>query len=147
MKKIVVSFSLLLLVGVTAVSATPVTAPDPRVEKQFKKEFAGAENVKWGEEEGYISASFVLAGQRTHAWFSKEGELVGAIRGISYNQLPLVVIRALYARFADPVFIEMREVTNTDGTRYKLILENGHKKFRVTILPDGSFEQTVRVKK
>jgi hypothetical protein len=147
MKKIIVSFSLLVAIGVTAVSAAPAALPDPRIEKILQKEFTGAEHVKWGEEEGYITASFVWGGQRTQAWFNKEGELVGSIRGISFTQLPLVVIRSVQARFTAPVLIELREVTNLDGTRYKLILEDGAKKFKVSLLPDGMFDEIQKVKK
>ena len=155
MKKIIVSFSLLLAIGISSMSATPVytgvrtpfNTPDPRVEKLLQKEFIGAEHIKWSKEEGYITATFVWGGQRTQAWFSQEGELVGSIRGISYNQLPLVVIRSIQARFNQPVMIELREVTNLDGTRYKLVLEDGAKKYKVSILPDGIFEETKRLKK
>ena len=145
MKKIITAFSLLLTFGFTSIAASPVT-PDPRIEKKFQKEFAGAEHVKWMEDDGYIGASFILGGQRTLAWFSKEGELVGSVRGISYSQLPMLVTRSLHERFPKAVLIEMREVTNSDGTRYKLVLENNNRKYKVSILPDGSFDEKERLK-
>ena len=103
--------------------------------------------MKWGEEEGYITASFVWGGQRTQAWFNKDGELVGSIRGISFNQLPLVVIRSVQARFTAPVLIELREVTNMDGTRYRMVLESGTKKFKVSLHPDGVIDEIQKLKK
>lgn len=147
MKKIIVSLSMLLTIGVVAVFATPNTTPDPRVEKVFKKEFAGAEYVKWSEDAGYISVSFILNSHRIQAWFSKDAELLGSIRGISYSQLPMLVIRSLQTRFSEPVMIEITEVMNSEGTHYKVILENKDKKYKVSIQPDGNIEETQKLKK
>lgn len=147
MKKIILSLSLLLTIGIATVTATPVTTPDPRVEKIFQKEFAGAENVKWSEQDDFISALFLLNGHRIQAWFKKEGELVGSIRGLSYNQLPLQVIRSLQSKFEQAVIIEIREVTNNEGTNYKIVLENKDKKYKVSIRPDGNVEETLKLKK
>jgi hypothetical protein len=147
MKKIIVSLSMLLTIGVGTVAAAPVTTPDPRVERIFQKEFAGAENVKWSEQDDFISALFLLNGHRIQAWFKKEGELVGSIRGLSYSQLPLLVLRSLQSRFEEAVVIEIREVTNTEGTNYKIVLENKDKKYKVSIRPDGTIEETQKMKK
>ncbi len=147
MKKLIVSLSLLLTVGIFAASATPLTTPDPRVEKAFKKEFAGAEYVKWSEDEGYISVSFVLNSHRIQAWYNKNAELLGSIRGITYNQLPMLVLRSIQTRFSEPVMIEMTEVTNSEGTQYKVVLENKDKKYKVSIRPDGIIEETQKLKK
>lgn len=145
MKKLIVSVAVLFAIGVATVSASPVDL-DPRVEKTFQKEFSGAEHVKWSEDQEYIKASFVLGGQRTQAWFNKEGMFVGSIRGISYNQLPLLVTRSLNDRFSQPILIELREVTNAEGTRYKLVIEEKNRKYRVSIDPDGNFEEKQRIK-
>ncbi|HEX7846158.1 MAG TPA: hypothetical protein VF476_10195 [Chitinophagaceae bacterium] len=146
MKKIIVSLLLLITVGATTVSAAPVT-PDPQIEKIFQKEFAGAEHVKWDKASGYFSASFVLAGRRTQAWFSAEGELLGTVRGVLYNQLPLVVIRSLQQRFSDAILYDISEVVNTDGTKYKFTIESKAKKYKVSITPDGNIEEAQRIKK
>jgi len=145
MKKNIISLSMLLTITIATVAATPATAPDPRVEKVFKKEFAGAEYVKWSEDAGYISVSFVLNSHRIQAWFSKKGDLLGSIRGISYNQLPMLVISSLQARFTEPVVIEITEVTNSEGTNYKVLLENKDKKYKVSIKPDGSIKETQKL--
>jgi len=133
--------------GVVTVSIKQITKPDQREEKVFKKEFPGAEYVKWSEDAGYLSVSFVLNSHRIQAWFSKDGELLGSIRGISYGQLPMLVIRSLQSRFAEPVTIEITEVTNSEGTHYKILLENKDKKYKVSIKSDGNIEETQKLKK
>ena len=143
----ILSLSLLLTIGFTAVSASPIVDPDPEIEKLFQKEFSGAEYVKWGEEAGHFSVSFVLGGQRTKAWFSKNGELVGSMRNLFFTQLPLNVIRSVQSRFEGSVGYDVTEVSNADGTRYKLTLEYKKKKYRVSVLPDGNFEEARRLKK
>jgi hypothetical protein len=145
MKRIILSMSLLLTLGATAVIAGQGT--DPVTEKAFKKEFRGAEHVKWSREDGYDKATFVLGGHRTIAWFGTTGELLGTVRDILYDQLPLAVVSSLDKRFGDAAILDMREIANSMGTRYKLTLEYKSRKYNVSLFSDGTIGEIVKQKK
>jgi hypothetical protein len=145
MKRIILSMSLLLTLGVASAFAGPGT--DPVLEKIFKKEFKGAEHVKWSREKGYDKATFVLGGHRTIAWFGANGELLGSVRDIFYNQLPLVVMSAVDKRFSDAAMLDIWEVTTSVGTRYKLTLEHKARKYNVSVYTDGSIGEIEKLKK
>lgn len=147
MKKVILSLSFLLLAGATVTFAGETPGTEPQVVKSFKKEFSGAEDVKWSEDAGYSKASFILANHRTVAWFAKDGELVGSIRDLFYSQLPLVVIQSLDRRFTEAVMIDIREVVTTEGTRYKFTLEQKGRKYKVSVYADGNIERVEKVKK
>jgi hypothetical protein len=147
MKRVILSLSFLLTIGATVAFAGENPGTDPQVIKSFQKEFNGAEDVKWSNDAGFVKATFILANHRTLAWFSQDGELVGSIRDLFYNQLPLVVIKSLDKRFPQAVMIDIREVVTAEGTRYKFTLEQKDRKYKVSVYADGNVEQAERVKK
>ena len=89
MKKIFVSFSLLLTAGLSSAFANSDPDPDQKVLDAFKTEFASAENVTWNKQDEYDKATFILAGRRTVAYFNPEGQLEGCAREISFDQFRL----------------------------------------------------------
>src|SRR5690242_17833275 len=124
MKKIILTLSLMLTVTVTALLAAPLTpVPGPGAEETFKKEFAGAESVKWSEENGYQVASFVLGGHRTEAYFTSDGELLGSIRDLFYDQLPLAVMKSVDGKFPEADILNLHEVANSEGVTYRMRVE------------------------
>lgn len=142
-----VSLSLLFVSIVAVHAANPGTAPDPQLEKLFEKEFASAEHVAWSVEEGYNKASFILAGRRAIAWYDMNRQLVGTIRDLSFDQLPLAVIRSLQSKFQDAVMMTMYEISNQEGTRYKVTLEYKGKKYSASFYTDGQIANTKRLTK
>ena len=147
MKKIFVSLSLLLTAAVSTAFAGIVTRTDPGVEEVFKQEFARAENVNWSQQDNYQKATFVLAGHRVIAYFNEENELAGCIRDIMYDQLPLIVTKAIDKRFPGADMQEVREITNSDGTSYLVRAEVNNKKYKVKITSDGNLTGIEKLKK
>lgn len=145
MKKIIVSLALLFTAGVPTVLAHPVKDPDPLVLDAFKKEFSGAHDVKWAKEEGFDKAIFGLLGHRVIAYFNEKAELEGCIRDLFFDQLPLVVMTAVDKRFPAAVILSVREIANTSGTSYQLILESKEKKYNVKLGADGSIRETEKI--
>ena len=146
MKKIILSLCVLAICSSTLFAADqPVN--NPRAHETFRKEFSGAQSVNWSLEGQFAKASFILGGNSAIAWFDAEGALVGSIRDLSYNQLPLVVMTALEKRFPQSANLDIREITNEEGTRYKLTVEHNSKKLKVALYPDGTIESVQRVKK
>jgi hypothetical protein len=147
MKKIFVSLSFLLTAAVSTAFAKIVTGPDPGLEEVFKQEFAGAENVSWSQQENYQKATFVLAGHRVIAYFNEENELAGYIRDIKYDQLPLIVTKAVDKKFPAADVQEVREISNDDGTSYLVRVELNNKKYKVRITAEGNITAIEKLKK
>src|SRR5580765_3012274 len=123
MKRIFVSLSFMLLVGSTTVFAGEKTDVNYKIKESFKKEFAGAEFVKWDEVENYQRATFLFHDHAVIAFFDEDGELLGSARNVLYDQLPLTVIKTFDTRFAGAEFKEMYEISNIDGTSYGITFD------------------------
>ena len=128
MKNLIVSLATVLATGLAPAFAH-TTNDNPRAEKVFAQQFAGAENVKWTKlADDYLKASFTLSGIRVEAYFNQDGELQGTLRNLFYNQLPLAVMQTVSHKFNGAVIVEIKEITNNDGTSYYVTLEEGDKK-------------------
>jgi hypothetical protein len=145
MKKLLLTMSLVLTAAL--LSTVFASGTDPRTEKAFAREFAGAENVKWTNlTEGYQKASFVLAGTRVEAYFSSDAELLGTVRNLLYGQLPLVVMQSVNSRFANAVIIEVTEIANNDGTHYKVRVEQQDKSYNVNVSSSGDVTEVKKIR-
>ena len=140
MKRIILSVAVMLTIGASAF-ANNLPEGIAKAVATFKKEFSTAERVEWSEDNGYAKASFILGGTRAIALFNSDGELLGSMRDLVYNQLPLQVISSLEKRFAGSAIFDIRELINGDGTRYKFTLEQKGKKYSASVFPDGSVEE------
>lgn len=106
MKKFFLVLSLSLAVVLTT-AAHPVTKENPKVEKAFQKMFAGASHVNWSEvKEGFLKVSFVWGGHQAVAFFDKNAYLIGTIRGLFFNELPLSVTKSVTDNFNAPIVLE-----------------------------------------
>jgi hypothetical protein len=146
MKRIILSLSIVLTCA-TAVFASDVPGDNEAAKKVFDRVFRGAEHVSWTTQDDYTRATFVIGGHRTEAWFSAEGELLGTARDIFFTQLPLVVMRSVDKRFEGASIFETREISNLEGTRYRLTLEHKGKKYKLAVYPDGNFDEVEKIKK
>lgn len=147
MKKILLLLPLLLVVTIVTTFARSAMHDNPRAEQEFKKYFANVENVVWSKEEGgYLQASFTWANHRTLAYFNSNGELVGSIRGISASQLPLIVVRSVEKSYKKGIILETSEITNDEGTQYKLIIEDENIKYAVRLNSFGDVLKKEKVK-
>ena len=143
MKNLVVA----LVVVITAGFAPVQAGENPKAEKEFAKKFVGAENVQWTKlSDGYSKVSFTLNGVRAVSYFDESAELLGTIRNIFYNQLPLPVIQSLSTRFANAVVIEVAEISNIDGTSYRIVLEKGEKKYNLRLDSRGDITEQRKIK-
>ena len=145
MKKIFVSLSIMLAIGLTTVLANDEPLSD-KVKESFKKEFVGAKSVKWNHIGDYQMASFVFGGHRAEAYFNADGELEGSVRDLLFNELPLLAMRSLERRFATADIIDILEVSNKEGTSYLLKVETLNKLFRVKLDINGSFLVVNKIK-
>lgn len=146
MKKMIVLFAVsLITVGLSF--ANDGAEPGQEVLSQFKKEFSSAESVKWDKQDEFDKATFVLGGRRVVAYFNEQGQLEGSVRDLFFDQLPLAVMSAVDKRFADYVVLDVREITNSDGTNYRLTIETKNRRYKIKISPSGSVNEMEKVKK
>lgn len=137
---------ILILISITTFAGTTPNA-DPRAEQTFQKQFNGASNVKWSKvEDGYLQATFTWADHRTIAYFTPDGEFAGSVRNLLFNQLPLSVMRSIDSYYKNDVVVEIKEITNADGTHYGLIVEQKGRKYNVKINNAGEITQKEKVK-
>lgn len=134
---------------VLAVSVS-FAANDPIINEEakatFRKEFAGAESVRWIEAGEYIKASFVYQGCSTEAWFSHEGELKGTVRAVFFSQLPLAVVTSVNKKFEKPDVLDTYEISNDNGTSYRITLVSGKNKYKVLVDASGNISDKTKLK-
>jgi hypothetical protein len=146
MKKFFLFLSFALIIGMTSAFASNDPNVSARVQQSFKREFPSAEYVTWDKDQDYLKASFVLADYRAEAWFSGDGQLLGTIRDLLYNQLPLAVMKEVDKKFSASNITEIREITNSNGTTYKMVVETRKGKFNISATPDGEVTKTGKIK-
>ncbi len=148
MKKIILSLSLLLSAGLANVFAASDPNPDEQVLNLFKKEFTAAENVIWSRQGEYDKATFLLAGHRVVAWFNPQTtELEGSIREIFFDQLPLSVMTAVDRRFPEADISNVKEINNSEGTSYRILLDSKNKKYRIKVGSAGNISEVEKLTK
>lgn len=147
MKKIFLAAAFLTATVISAF-ANPIEKSDPKAEQVFKRQFAGAQNISWSKtEEGLLKVNFVWAGHSTVAYFNDKTEIVATVRSLFYDQLPLTIIRAVESKYKSPVIIEVREISNEEGTNYALVLEEKTKKYRIRLNSMGEVLSKEKIKK
>jgi len=148
MKKISILLPVLLAVALTGFANSGKTKEENRVLQAFNRQFAGAQYVKWTELENDLQkASFLWGGHRTEAYFADNGEFVGAVRGLLFQQLPLTVARAVDNKFENRVILEVREITNAEGTSYVILMNWKNKRYRARLHADGGLMESEAIRK
>lgn len=146
MKKIL--FTALIALTAFVSFAAPSSDKESKAQASFKKQFSGAQHINWSKaENGLHKVSFVWGGHSTVAYFTDLGEFMGSARSMFYDQLPLTVIRAVDEKYKNPVVIEVREISNEEGTSYSLVLEQKTKKYRIKVNSLGDVIESERIKK
>lgn len=145
MKKIFLSLVLFLSVaGVTAFASGRVTK---EAESSFRKEFPSAEVLNWSQVGDYLQAVFILNGHRTIAYFREDGQFAGSMRSIFFDQLPLAASKAIDNKYKSADVIEIYEITNDEGTSYKISLNSEGKSYKLKVDGNGNISDSERVKK
>jgi hypothetical protein len=146
MKKVLVMLSLITAFAISAFAKDKITISN-KVKQSFEKEFAGAQAVSWSEAGEYQKASFVIGGHRAEAYYDADGEFSGCIRDLFYDQLPLAVMTTVDKAFPNAAMLDVREITNADGTNYKLTLEVNSNKYSIKLNSTGQIVEKVKLKK
>jgi len=149
MKNLIVSLAVILTIG-SAPALAHGSDTDPRAEKKFSQQFAGAQNVKWTRlDDGFLRVTFVLNGIGAESFFDQDAELLGTVRNLFYSQLPLSVIQSIDNKFGQISATEVKEITTSGGTSYRVVFEQDNKKYSVRLNSLGEIGdlQKERIKK
>ncbi|MGZ4049558.1 MAG: hypothetical protein ACXVNN_09350 [Bacteroidia bacterium] len=141
MKTILVSLSLMLAFGLTIVHAGDNPHLNKKIIESFKKNFTGAEFVQWENVNDYQQATFVFLGHRLVAYFNIDGELLGSARVLQFSELPMAVVKSLDKRYSGADYPEVLEISNNDGTSYRLLMERQNKRSHVAVDSNGTIMQ------
>jgi len=121
MKKMLLALAMVVTLGTSAFATEENVSEN--VLNAFKNEFAGAKDVNWTTAASYYKAEFSINGQRIFAFYSLEGELLGAARYISSLQLPLSLLTELRKNYSAYWISDLFEVNKGEGTQYYITLE------------------------
>jgi|SRR5688572_23756897 len=125
MKKIIIMLAI-------TISSLAVFAGEENVNSKvlnaFSREFAGAKDVKWTENETFYKASFVFNGQYVYAFYKLDGELMAMTRNISSLDLPMSLQTSLKKNYASYWISDLFEISNNDGTNYYITMESAGSK-------------------
>ena len=146
MKKILIALSLMLTVGLTSAFANEPKV-NPSVLASFQKEFSFVTDAKWTVGNEYSTAVFILADRRIVAYFSNEGEYLGSVRDLIFNQLPMAVINAMNKRFGTIGVYEIVEHAIGEETFYYMTVEYANKILRIEATPSGGLSIIKKVRK
>ena len=146
MKKIFVSLSFIVTLGLTTVRATDNFDVNSKIKESFKKEFAGATLIKWEKDKDFQRATFVLYDHLVIAYFNTDGELLGSARDVFFYEVPMAVIKSIGENFAGINPIEVLEVSNTEGTFYRITIEKQNKRYHIKASADGNILEVFKIK-
>lgn len=140
MKKL---FTLAIVLASFLSTSAYATADEPvkrNIEIAFQKEFPGASFVHWErvKTEPIYHAYFQLNGQRLNAYYSEEGDLLAIGRFIAAHQIPLLVTKAVHARYGMYKQSEAIEYIAGGETSYIVKVETDRAVLQVQAYPDGT---------
>lgn len=146
MKNLIVSLSVAFAV-VTAPAYANSVPGEPQAEKVFATQFSGATDVKWSTlNNGYKQVIFTLNGVRAMSFFDASGELLGTMRNLFFNQLPLSVMQTIGNQYSGAVMIETKEITNSEGTSYRVGFEYKEKRYNLRLNSSGDILEQEKIK-
>ena len=125
MKRILLIIVLSLIIpGIFAIEKTKRNIAVKKVSSsalsQFQQEFSTAKNVSWIDNEKYVKASFFSSGKRMAALYDLDGNFVGSIEYISYDQLPYKAKTEIKNKYKDFAFVSARKIVSrpTDNSSF-----------------------------
>ena len=146
MKKLIVATVALLTFGTTTILANGKDN-ETKTEKVFARQFAGAENVKWSDlDGGYKRVLFTLNGIGVEAYYDQDATFLGTVRNLFFNQLPLAAMQTVNKKFSDAVVIEVKEITNAEGTSFNVLLEQKDKTYNLKLNSLGYILEKEKIK-
>jgi hypothetical protein len=138
MKKKHLIIGFILILTIYSASAATLSDVPTSVQNELQKEFKEATDIKWKTTKKFYKASFSINGQNLEAFFSTDGEFIGVSRNITFEQLPLVLLRKAVEKSKDNKLTELFEISSDRGTEYYMSLQNAKEK-TIIYKADGEY--------
>ena len=126
-------------------------AIDPTVNEKvlnaFNKTFKNVQDVSWSETENSYQANFKQNQMISRVIYDKEGNIVQTFRYYYEQQLPIMVLAKVKARFSDKKIYGVTEVASEEGLYYYITLEDDKKWVEVKADNYGSLTIEKKFKK
>ena len=124
MKKSILTWAMMLTMGLSTTFANNEETINQRAVSSFKKEFSTAQDVKWESRKDFVKATFKLNDQVMFAYYSQSGELLVVSRNILSTQLPINLLSNLKNDYSSYWISDLFETSNAEGASYYITLEN-----------------------
>lgn len=118
----------IFITGISSAFANGKEEVNDKIIKNFQKEFAGAQNVKWVTTKEFVRATFTLNEQIVYAYYSTDGNLLGATRNIVSGQLPINLLTDLKKNHSNYWITDLFEMASNNENKYYITLENSDHK-------------------
>jgi len=128
MKKIILSISTVLMMGISAFAANTNDEVNQLAVNSFHKEFANAKNVVWEQKQDFIKATFTMNEQVLFAYYNNNGDLQAVVRNLVSSQLPINLLTDLKKEYNGCWISELFEIASDNQTTYYVTLENADRK-------------------
>lgn len=147
MKKSILTWAVILMVGVSTSFAHGIEGVSEKVMNSFKKEFTDAQDVQWESTKDFAKATFSIHGQVMFAYYNGEGSLLAITRNIVASQLPISLLAEVKKNYSEYWISDLFEMSAKDQTTYYITLENGDQKMVLKSDDSRTWEVYNKVKK
>ena len=128
MKKSILTWALIVMVGVSTSFAHGIEGVSEKVMNSFKKEFADAKDVQWESTKDFATATFTIHGQVMFAYYNGEGNQLALTRNIVASQLPITLLSDVKKNYSEYWISDLFEMSSNNETTYYITLETGDQK-------------------
>ena len=137
MKKIILALAIFAVAGLSSSYANEDVKVSKKVLSAFQNDFNSAVNAKWSVEKNFFKVSFTNMDMQVEAYYDEDGALLGSVRSLSFEQLPLAIIQGYNRRFEDAPVKKVVEITNIEGTSYRIWTEKENKSYKLKANASG----------
>ena len=123
------SFALLILL---CIGMTSFASPNEKVLVNFNLSFPKADSVKWYDNANDYEVHFVMSNMRCRMWYDKEGMVIKSLRYYGEELLPPMVRSSIQQRWTKQKVYGVTELSDQEGVRYYIVLEDEKKWYDVT---------------
>ncbi|WP_315818777.1 hypothetical protein [Paraflavitalea speifideaquila] len=125
MKKSILTWVLLLTVGLSSTFANKLENVNEQVISSFKKDFASAQDVSWEKSKEISKATFKMNDQVMFAYYAEDGNLLAVMRNIVSSQLPINLMSDLKRNYSGYWISDLFEMASDNSTSYYVTVQNG----------------------
>lgn len=113
-----------MLTGFSYSFANPTDGINKKAVASFNKDFSDARNIQWQQRDNYVMATFSLNNEIMFAYYNANGELLGVLRNILSDKLPISQLVSLKKDYSGYWISNLFEANMNDESTYYVTLEN-----------------------